>query len=530
MARSLLAFSFLFIFVKDLMAAQVSEDFSTRSRYASGTAVWNQALGVVHPTLHTINYKGGFTPIPVDVGNGQHGSFELATYLSFDHDADTTGNIISLDTSTFPILQVTSFKLDAGWTLRPIGNNPLIIYSLSDVVIEGTIDCSGGNGGNAIGAAPGSGGVALCGGGHGGSGGVVNGAGTNGANVHATVTGGIAGNAATPAMGGGGGGSWNTTSAAGNGPNAAGGFGLAGNSATDPEFTIIAGGAGGGGGGGNATDAGGGGGAGGGVVVIHAVRDFILGQAPASAFGSIDVSGGNGGSSNVNGGPGGGGGGGSVLVFVGNDIEIYNTDGGGASRANIGTGGTNTVPATGASGGVGRSWFSSEQYNLSGTGFYTPAEQTISPGKVEFVATTQDVVSQPFDLSTNQVTLNSFILSPTSTDFTLEFAGSDDDFTGDDTGYTTDPSLIVDKRFVRFKVTVTASNLNDPDMITQVVLNYTDNSGGGNANLNVDQFDFQSAGCARVDSRGASPPRGGIVFLLLPLFVSLALGLKRHFN
>lgn len=487
----------------------ISETFSSRANYVPGTAIWNQALGVIHPTLQVMNFRAGFTPRPVEVGDGSDGSFDISTYARFSVGGDLSGNIIRLDLATYPELNVTNFHLAAGWTIEPVGDQPLIIYSLSDVIIDGDIHCEGGNGTNAIGTAPGSGGTGRCGGKNGGAGGAQFGSGTNGDSASVGVVtgggGGVDSNAAAT-VGGGGGGGWNSTSATGNGVNSsAPNGGLGGTTISDPEIITRLGGSGGGGGGGNDNVAGAGGGAGGGVVIIHAVRDFDI-------TGFIYANGGNGGSSNVVGGPGGGGAGGTVEVFVGRTINIFN--GGAASQADSGTGGTNSLAVAGASGASGRSWFSSVNYN-STTGFYTPAEQLpVVPGNVEFNSATQTVTTAAIDLLQSRAEVTALSVSPASTDFLFEVSGSNDGFVTDDTGWTTNLSSLSQKRYLKFRIAVTTSDVDDPTMLDSVNLTYTSHA--------REEFKLEAAGCGRVEDHdsGNGPSR---TFPLLFLFVMLLL-------
>jgi len=514
-ALLLLLMSFLF----EARAASLSETFNSRTRLASGTAIWNQALGKIHPTLQVVNYKVGFTPVAVDVGDGSHGAFNEANYSRFSVGGDISGQKIRFDTAVYPILKVTSFYLAPGWILEPVGDNPLIIYSLTDVIIEGEIWCHGHDGGNASGGTPGLGGADRCGGGRGGDGGdplPAGNPGGDGQGTHASVTGGFGGNFnGNDAVCGGGGGSWNTTSPPTPGALASASGGNPGTSASDPEFTIIAGGAGGGGGASSTLSggaAGAGGGGGGGSVIIHAVRDFRLGVSPSSAIGSINANGGAGGSSNVEGGAGGGGGGGSVLVYAGGHLGIYNDDNGnpldpGASQANNGLGGTNTAARNGGNGGPGRSWFVSNTFNF--VGFYAPPEQApVDPntGKVEFDPAPQNIVSQPIDLANSYIQINSLETSPLSAGFVFEVAGSSDNFLSDDTGFTTDLSLLALKRYVKFRLTITATDVNTPDMIDTATINYSPGE--------RKKFDLAAAGCGRIDS----PPASGNGFFLIVIF------------
>jgi hypothetical protein len=452
------------------------------------------------------------------VGDGSHGAFNPSTYAQFSVNGDVSGNKIRLDLSRFPILKVTSFYLALGWILEPVGNAPLAIYSLTDVRIEGEIWCHGDNGTDAVGATPGTGGSSRCGGKNGGNGGAVGQAGSDGTDVHALVTAGKGGNfTGAAAVGGGGGGSWNTTSPAANGPNSAGAGGQAGASNTDPEFLITGGGAGGGGGSGTATEAGAGGGAGGGVVLIYAVGDVSLGSTPTSTTGFIYANGGKGGDSNVAGGPGGGGAGGSVKIFSGGTVHIYNTDGVGASQANQGAGGVNAVPAGGAVGGPGRSWVASVGYN--GIGTYSPSEEgpvVPNTNTVEFSNTAQSVITKSFDLNSTLATIDSVAITPSSADFQVQLSGSVDDFASDDTGWTSDYSLVANKRFVKMKVIITTSTPAAPTMIDQVVVSYT-------AGQKKD-FDFKSSGCGQIET--GTPPPGSMMILVLLLIMPLGLVLQ----
>lgn len=490
-------------------AREIREEFDSRRLYASGTAIWNQTLGQVHPTLNIVGAAGGALTRDVPLGDGSHGAFTLARYSTFSVNgtADTDSHLIRIDTDAYPILQVTEFVLEVGWRLETIGNKPLIIYSLSDVRIAGEIHCEGGDGQPPSGATPGAGGVASCGGANGGTGGLEDFGGDDGGDADPGVTGGWGGNhTGATGVGGGGGGSWNTTSLPSPGPGANVSGGLAGDSWSEPDFTTIAGGAGGGGGSGSDTEPGAGGGAGGGVVIIHAARDFHLGTSPGSTTGFIYAHGGQGGTA-ATGGPGGGGAGGSIQVFAGRDIHIWNSDADGASQAGGGLGG-----GAGGIGGPGRSWFASVTYNNPTFGFHTPPEDvSFAPGTAEFEDDPQFVITKPIDLLNTHPDIISFTSDPVSPDFTIEAAGSDDGFIHDDTGWTLLPTDLTGKRYLRFRLTVTTSTPAAPTPIDALVVNYTPHP--------TDTFTFTAAGCGRLggaDSRQALP-----LFLLGLLLSSL---------
>jgi hypothetical protein len=500
----------IFFISMSVSAAELSEDFSSLSDFVSGTAIWNQALGKVHPTLQVVNYDDGTTgnpvpptPIAVDVGDGSHGVFDVSTYSRFSVGGDVSGNKIRFDTSAYPILKVTSFHLAPGWVLEPVGSNPLIIYSLSTISIEGEIWCQGNIGGTPLGSIPGAGGRGRCGGGDGGDGG--SGAtGNDGITPNASIGSGKGGTSA--GMSGGGGGAWSTAFPATAGSNG----GVAGTSTSDPTFTNNYGGAGGGGGSGNGGDAGAGGGGGGGTVILHAVGDISIGTAPSSSTGFIYVHGGDGGTTTGTGGAGGGGGAGGIQVFSGATIHIYNSDivhpTGNAER---GTGGTSTS-SNGGLGAAGRNWFSSVTYNSAG-GYYSPGEESpLRPGAIEYNAATQFVVTRSFDVQSSFPEYAPITTTPASADFAIEVAGSNDDFASDDTGFTTNFSLLKNKRYVKFRASITTSNVNTPDMLDTVTITYTPNQ--------RENFEMKAVGCGRV---GGSSSRGPIT--LLPLFAVLLL-------
>jgi hypothetical protein len=498
-------------------AAQVAETFSTRGKYvAGGTAVWNQALGVVHPKLLVTGYTGGVTPdVAVDVGDGSDGAFVETRYGEFSQNGDLSGNIIRFDTTGGRELKVTEFVLEDGWFLIPVGGEELVIRSLSDVKIRGQIWCHGQNGAANSGVTGGAGGPGRCGGSAGGAGGGAPGTvGGNGGDSASPVTGGMGGfgNAGGAGGDGGGGGGWSLVTAPDAGTGFTGGVmpGRPGDSTSDPEFDTVdgAGGAGGGGGGGGSTEGGGGGGGGGGIVIIHAAQNFELGSSTDPNIGFIYANGGDGADSTGNGGDGAGGAGGSVQVFAGGQIRLYNTSGasGQAIRGfNVGA----------ASGSGGRNWFTSVTY--TGSGFYSPAEEgPVIPGDfVRYYQTPQTVETESYDLLNTLADVNSITPSPASSEFVVQWKGSSDDFVSDDTGWSTDLSVLSRKRYVKFRVTVTALSATAPTLLDSVTINFT-------PGLRED-FDFKSAaGCAMVSSHpfggaGRGNSMWNLIFLLLPI-------------
>jgi len=498
-------------------AAEVTESFTSRSQLAGGTAIWNQTLGVVHSTIVVNGYTGGATPdITLNVGDGSDGAFIPSRYAEFSDNGDISGNIIRINTNIYPVLNVTYFLLEDDWFLEPVGDNPLFIRSLSDVVVRGEIWCHGKDGSASSGGAGGAGGEGRCGGADGGSGGDAGQPGADGGDAAAPVTGGAGGsaNGAGAGLGGGGAGSWNTANPPGDAPtfaNSTGGQdpGERGDSNNDPEFDIIgtggawATGAGGGGGGSGNAGAGGGGGGGGGMVIIHTVRDFELGSSTDNTIGFIFAQGGDGADSAGNGGPGAGGGGGSVQVFAGNRIRMYNNSGA-SGRA---VGGLNPGAAAG---GSGRNFYTSRIFN--GPGFYFPGENApvVAGDYAKYSTASEYVESGVYDLRNTLADVTSVLPSPASGDFTLSWRGSSDGFASDDTGWTTSLAALSGKRYVRFRFAVQNSVALTPVYLDSITFTYTPGTRA--------EFEFKSAaGCARVDGiRGGG---AGSWLLLLPLMV-----------
>lgn len=510
----------------------ISEDFSTVLKKESSTAVWNFELGVIHPTLQIKDYQfvfmGPTFTAPIDVGDGSHGAFEPTTYANF---GSVIGNVITVDANVFPVLKLTRFQLDSGYTLTSI-NGPLIIYSLSTVIIDGTILCSGTNGSAASGASGGAGGIGRCGGFNGGAGGNSTAGGSAGSSPANLVSGGGGGgtNVGATGSGGGGAGSYSTTSG-GDGINSVGSGGL---SSANDDFTIFNGSPGGGGGSGSNTQGGGGGGGGGGTVVIHAVGNVTL-----SATGFVLALGGNGGGANTGGG-GGGGGGGSIKIFTAGIMYIETI-----VRVDVTEGSFGVAGGGGGNGGLGsfgRTWL---PYSIiPGGGSESHISALTAPGTIEYVTTTQTVISKSYDTQSNFTEFSSITGSPTNSDFTFEISGSRDNFVTDDTGWlnATQISGINNKRYIKYKMTLTNSNAALPTTVSAVFINFNVLSDPNVATPIVkEMFKFKS-GCGSVNwaNWANSPPVKSdfillnrllsflLLFLLLlfPLFIAMKLRLK----
>lgn len=515
-------------------AATVTEDFTSISYMNNGqtTLVWNHALGRLQPTLKITGWEinaGIARPdITYAVGDGSHGPFNSSTYARFSTGGDLSNDTIRLDTNVFSELKVTEFILDAGWTLLPEGDNPLIIRSLTDVTVNGIIECSG------VAGEPVSndvtrvalGGEGRCGGGDGGNGGSDTVLPQPGSQSGAGALGGGEGfgaHAVNGGDGGGGGGSYGNGGAGqGTRPSGLAG-GNIGASDNKPDFSdngAASGegtGAGAGGGGGfaynqanPAASNGGGGGGGGGTVKIYAVRDVNVGLA-----GRIRAFGGAGGgeaTGSLRAGGGGGGGGGSILIWAANDINMAANN---IVDANFGAGGA-TLDATAGNGGVGaigRTWLS---WGNNVTNNERPLYTLWLNGAVVYeTATNQVAVSNAYDLGNTSPRMTGITVSPAPTGgstVSIEAAGSSDNFASDDTGWLPSTSLssLSGKRYVKFRLTLNNAAATSPDTIDSITFEFE----GGRR----DTFNFVAA-CGRLGSSGPSASRNALLVFSMILLI-----------
>lgn len=492
-----------------------TEDFSSLAYKDSSTLIWNFELGLLHPELQVFGYRNAAqataSQTTFSVSDGSYGAFVPSTYSQF---GTVVGNNITIDALQIPVLKVTRFQLDSGYTLSSI-NGPLVIHSLSTVQINGVIVCFGNNGGNAAGASGGAGGTGRCGGFSGGAGGGATTSGNNGFPLTGNVTGGGGAIYASPVPGAGGGGGAayiGLDGIVGGLPNPAGNAGGnpgSGFSGVDHGFINLNGSAGGGGGSGSGTEGGSGGGAGGGTVVIHAVSSVTI-----SNTGAILLYGGNSGAAN-DGGSGGGGGGGNLKVFTPAKFEI-------ASGATVNVAaGAGAIPANpnagrGGAGSFGRAWLVAGSYLFFGS--LNGTSSLADEGFVGFVSgTVQTATSKSIDTGSARVIYQSFVANPVSSDITLEVAGSNDNFASDNSGWINTAAIsgIAKKRYIKFRVSLNNSNALNSTFVSTVTLTYDPGQ--------IDDFTFKSGGCGLVKN---SPPNSSLWLVSLLLFVPLILALR----
>ncbi|HVK62063.1 MAG TPA: hypothetical protein VM432_10950 [Bdellovibrionales bacterium] len=523
---SLLCLSFI-----SLLSSQASADSLSipinASYVDSATAVVNSTTSDAHPPLQVkdwdIDIVAPFRSSPFSVGDGSDGAFKPSTYLNFHDGVYANDNIIRINTDDHPELNVTEFDLQSPWKIIPTGSKPLIIKSLSTVIIEGDIDCSGETGEDVdVSSVTVSGGIGRCGGSNGGNGGSSTVSATSGSkpSTNAFAAGGGAGASQGDGDGGGGGAGMDATTAPNSGADGGivgGGGGSAGISDDDSEFATVGGGAGGGGGAAftDASDApahssGAGGGAGGGSIYIYSVGDILVDGLVTTDGGDGGVSAGAG-----RGGGGGGGAGGSILMFSGDDIVINGT-----ITAQRGSGGISTG-GDGGDGGDGRTWVIDKNSLPTLNGALDPLGLLSTWGSVTYRTGAFRIVSKTLDLESSKPLLTSAdvesTVSGTST-VSVEIASADSPFTASSANWVSASSLLKKeiKRYVRIRVTINNDSETTPARASKVTLSWTP----------YEQSEFEFSSCGVVTT---SPPSNGpgnliaIALMLMPMIVALQL-------
>ena len=519
-----------------------SDEFTSLANVDSYDMKYNSATGTFYPEVQIQGWNAGSGAqvTSLDMGDGSHGSFDSSTWANF---GSVNGTTITIDTDTYYPLQVTSFTLDLGYTLKGVGSNPLDIRSLTDITIAGTLDCNGeaGEGINANNTVVSAGGSGNCGGGAGGSGGAIPAVeATDGTMGGASLTrAGLGANAANaaPAMnnvgatGGGGGGAYSQA-----GTQAEDGYDVTettwnskGGNFQDDGFTVIGGGSGGGGGmaysgtDGANHSSGGAGGGGGGVVLLRAVRDITI-------SGAVNTNGGAGGGTALTyrAGGGGAGGGGTVGVWAGRNLSFTGT-----INANGGTGGESGIDdadapsgnfpnqGKGGDGGEGRTGITDNDKCDGATcpGTENPAFLGIDEGRVRSVITTYTITSKEIDLRNTAPVLNSVTVSaPLSGGSTVAVEIATSDQTGfDPTSLWAASATFVGqpmKRFVRYRLTVDNQDADNPAVVDSITFDYDGHQ--------QDQFDF-TANCGTI-AAGSGPLPPGPTALLVLMCLLLPLG------
>jgi hypothetical protein len=517
-----------------------SESFTSRENLDSaGGMVWNIGRGELHPPLEMVAwddaaFSGPYTT-PFSVGDGHHGAFVSSRYAIFDRNGVVTGGVIEIDTDVYTELEFTTFRLEASYTIRPVGANPLIIRSQTGALIEGVIDCRGDDGATAVSAVSTvlAGGAGRCGGGDGGA------SVAAGVSPDATNKGGAGGAGAwggdggpiclaSGGQGGGGGGAYLVStgkSASTHGDNsAAGAGGLAGAVVnTDDGFTADIDGAGAGGGGGSAFDdvldpthhsSGASGGGGGGNVRIYAVEDVEI-----TGTGAIYVDGGAGGAvgGGLKGGGGGGGGGGSVLIFAGEDIV---TDG--PVTAAPGLGGV-TAGGDGGNGSWGRTWLSEKDGFASGGVPEDPGSELSNPGNARYeTGVTYTLTSKAIDVGNTHPTILAVPmtianLGGSTLIYELDFSDSSSLATLATFALASTFVGVEVERYARFRIQIDNTSATTPVRIEDLSLTYD----------GVEENDFGFVtGCGGIQNNGASSGGQGawwMVLFLLPIAILLPL-------
>ena len=507
-------------------AETISVSLGDSSLIESSSAVINTALKHAHPPLQVEDWDSGGGPqtTPLVFGSGIHGPFNTSTYLKFHEGPYNNDGIIRIDTDRFPVLDVTEFRLDAGWEIRPIGSNPLVIRSLSNVEVHGVINCSGGDGEPLsldLTTNP-QGGVGRCGGSDGGRGGSLNASAEAGSSPSTNA--GAGGGAGTVEGSGGGGGAGMSPGAPTPDPGldpSSSPVNNAGNHGNDIAFEKTGGGGGGGGGElyNNPPDptahaTGGGGGAGGGSIYIHAVKDITI-------TGQILANGGNGGGSASagKGGGGGGGAGGSIQIFAGGNLLIE-----GEVLAEGGAGGI-TAGGEGGAGGTGRTWVAdSDGPPTVPGGDVSPMPIIFDLGSVKYQTGTFDIISSLIDTRASAPEFQSATVDATvsgASSVALEVAGSETPFDAASAQWISAASIsdLNGKRYLRFRVRIDNQSSTDPVIVRAVTFEYRQSDHG--------RFEFAS--CQSVTpfaGSGGTPPWNWFLIVLAPFALWMRLRFK----
>ena len=535
--------------------ATITEDFSSATNFDSenSTAVWNLSTEKLHlpPFVTAPVFNDATTPVTlgaISLGTGEDGVFDASTYADFDTDGGSP-NLITLDTSK--TYQFISVHIEDGFTITASGNAPLTWLVQGAVQIDGIIDIGGEDGegiSSDVTATP-NGGGACCGGTAGGAGGstlqvALAGTSANPANNGGGSAGSASGSAGNGSGGGGGAGYGDQGSAAGSTPAGGGAGGAVGSTYDDFHVSLRVGGSGGGGGAlyslgaANENGTGGGGGGGGGVFVLHAGGDITI-----TDNGRVRSQGGNGGGENNAvrlSGSGGGGSGGSIVMFSSTlfDNNCDNGVGTVTIDAEGGSEGTGTSGGDGGSGANGRIRIVTSQditqpANAGGWCIGDSESPTILPANVTNVgfvryATGTDyiVTSKVLDTGNSNPNYNSVTTDSTTTANTTvvtEVAGSRDNFTSDDTGFTTNINSLDGKRYLKFRVTLHSSSQTETPLVNSITVDFDEQVQSA--------FNFKVKGCARTAMNEEGFPLGYlvlIVFLLgLPYFVRTWLPISR---
>lgn len=526
---------FLFYNLSASAALVTTESFVSNTNKATSDMVWNIARGELHPPLIVIGYDDGSGAANYNflVGDGSDGAFtSSANYASLSC-SSISGTTITINTDSCQSLNFTEFHLQSGWVLQGVGAKPLVIRSLSTVLVDGTITCSGNNGssGSSSYNSVNAGASSRCGGGSGGQS-VMPAMAPSSVNTGSSgggfVSGGFGGNSqdANGGRGGGGGGAYVKTFSGGadsadgtQGKDSTGANATAvGTNYRDDAFIDDLSGAGSGGGGGSAfqsgvdagNSSGGSGGAGGGNLRIYAVGDVTIN-------GSVLANGGDGGSvaNPFKAGAGGGGGGGSILIMTVGDITND-----GSVQAIAGSGGTAFSNAAGGNGYWGRTWLVEKDGYAGGGNLESPETKLNIPGDVRYeTGITYTIESAAIDLGNSKPNFISGVanlVNQGGATLTFELAFGDSVSASSLSSYAL-PATYVGQdlgRFAKFRIQLDNLGATVPVTVSDIVLTYDGNT--------QQEFEFEGA-CGQVhlppNSHEGPSPLTLMLFYLLPLIL-----------
>lgn len=122
--------AFLFLGFSSLAHGQLtlSEAFYSTTHFdsANSTLIWNPYFHMIHTPLEvSYTWNANLESLPGNsVGNGQDGIFDVGTYSNFSVGGVTPGNVITIDTSVHPVIQVIYFNLASGWSIKVLAQIP----------------------------------------------------------------------------------------------------------------------------------------------------------------------------------------------------------------------------------------------------------------------------------------------------------------------------------------------------------------------------------------------------------------------
>jgi hypothetical protein len=252
------------------------------------------------------------------------------------------------------------------------------------------------------------------------------------------------------------------------------------------------------------TSYGAGGGGGGGVILFQ-----VGGNLTISATGQLRAVAGNGGTgTGLGGGCGGGGAGGGIRIYTGGNVTDL-----GALHAEGGTGGSGCGGFAGTNGAPGLlSWSTFYGDILPGGSLNEhPSPQTPFLGETFYSLHPYTLLSTVIDTGITNPTYTGVTISDNANGGTLtyQFAGSNDAFAADNTGWLPRSQIaaLTGKRYFKYQIQLQAATRTASPTVQSL-----------SVGVQTPQFDYRLAGCARI-ATPAPDARGGTAALALVIYL-----------